>query len=201
MADNLICGIDEVGRGSLAGPIMAVAALFRGPSDFSLPAMPVQGLKDSKAFANANTRSAVFYTLLRSPALVDFGIGCVWEGEIDEIGIEEANAKAFYSALKDLRDEPDQLYVDGNKPVRHFQRGRQIVKPKADSLFWPVSAASILAKTIRDNLMKELHKDYPAYDWKGNAGYGTPKHEEALRKLGPTPYHRKKFIQKILGRS
>lgn len=198
MKQTLICGIDEVGRGCLAGPIVAVAALFHGNPDYSLPPPPMPGLKDSKAFNKEETRRRVHQDLLRCPHLIDFGIGCIWPSQIDKVGIDEANALAFYQALDELYREPDFLYVDGEHPVRHFQVSFQKVEPKADSKYWPVSAASILAKTIRDDLMVEYHQDFPQYGWDSNAGYGTNIHTAALRAYGPSPFHRKKFIKKIM---
>src|SRR5687767_13637504 len=187
MKPALICGIDEVGRGCLAGPIIAVAALFEGVRG-DLPPAPIVGLKDSKTFTTAIGRQRVYHSLLRSPYLLDFGIGCIWPDEIDRVGIDEANALAFFNALDDLKKEPDHLWVDGVNPVRKFQRHCQTVEPKADSKYWMVSAASILAKVIRDNLMGEYHYDYPQYDWKENSGYGTPIHCRAIKKFGATPF-------------
>src|SRR4051812_37466418 len=161
--DILICGIDEVGRGSLAGPIVAVAALFKGFENFALQESPILGLKDSKKFSSAASRKKIFEELVWSKHLLDFGIGCIWPSEINKIGIEAANSSVFYLALDDLKKEPDYLYVDGVNPVRNFQLRFQKVEPKADLNYWPVSAASILAKVIRDDLMGEFHLDYPQY--------------------------------------
>ncbi len=198
MSQQLICGFDEVGRGSLAGPLVAVGALFPSQADFLLHTSPIKGLKDSKQFPSHEARRKVFNDLIRSHHLVDFGIGIIWTEEINKIGIDEANALAFYHALDALIKEPDFLLVDGDKPVRHFQRSFQRVEPKADAKYWPVSAASILAKVIRDELMDDLHRDFPVYGWNRNKGYGSPEHQDAIRHHGPSSLHRKKFIRGIL---
>lgn len=198
MSQPLIAGFDEVGRGSLAGPIIAVGALFVSRDRFELPTSPIPGLKDSKKFNSGAGRRRVFEELIRSPCLIDFGIGCVWPEEIDRLGIDEANARAFYQALELLSKEPDFLLVDGVNPVRHFQKHHQRVEPKADEKYWPVSAASILAKVIRDELMAELHLDFPMYGWNQNFGYGSEVHRHALKAYGACSQHRRKFIRKAL---
>ncbi len=198
MNQSLICGFDEVGRGSLAGPLIAVGALFVSQEHFTPATAPLPGLKDSKKFSSSEGRKRVFDELVRSAHLIDFGIGCVWPAEIDKCGIDEANARAFYQALEMLKYEPDFLIVDGLKPVRNFQRSFQRVEPKADEKYWPVSAASILAKVIRDELMADLHLDFPYYAWNQNAGYGSEVHRAALLQHGPCSQHRRQFIKKIL---
>lgn len=198
MSQPLICGFDEVGRGSLAGPIVAVGALFISQEEFHLHKSPVPGLKDSKKFSSAEARKHVFTELIQSPHLLDFGIGIIWTNEINKVGIDEANALAFYHALDSLSMEPDYLIVDGDRPVRHFQRSFQRVEPKADALYYPVSAASILAKVIRDELMIELHQDWPQYGWNKNMGYGSDEHREAIKQHGACPLHRKHFLRSIL---
>jgi ribonuclease HII len=198
MSQPLIAGFDEVGRGSLAGPIIAVGALFVSQEHFTPSTAPVAGLKDSKKFSSPAGRKRVFDELVRSPHLLDFGIGCIWPDDINRHGIEEANARAFYQALEMLSKEPDFLIVDGDKPVRNFQRSFQRVEPKADEKYWPVSAASILAKVIRDELMADLHHDFPAYGWDQNFGYGSDIHRNAIKKHGACSQHRKLFIRKVL---
>jgi ribonuclease HII len=198
MSEQLICGFDEVGRGSLAGPLIAVGALFPSQDDFALHKSPIPGLKDSKKFNTEEERRAVFNNLIRSPYLLDFGIGIVWTSEINKVGIDQANLTAFFHALDALAKEPDYLIVDGIKPVPHFQRSFQRVEPKADAKYWPVAAASILAKVIRDELMCELHQDWPQYRWNQNKGYGTETHKEAVLQHGPCHLHRKHFIRSLM---
>ncbi len=194
-----ICGVDEVGRGALAGPIMAVASLLCAPSnqDWSRGS-PIPGIKDSKQFATREDREKVFKAILRCAELVDFGIG---EGSVSEInadGIERANRNCFYRAVQDLRYQPDHILVDGNNPIPMWDRAKQEWRPKADAIWWPVGVASILAKVIRDRYMAEWHADYSVYGWGDNSGYGTEKHTQAIKKYGPSPLHRKKFIEKIV---
>ncbi len=117
MGESLVCGIDEVGRGSLAGPLIAVGTVFVSQEFFTPSTAPVQGLKDSKKFSSALARRKVFDELLRSPHLLDFSIGCVWPHEINKCGIDEANARAFDQVLLYLPEEPDFLLVDGTVPV------------------------------------------------------------------------------------
>lgn len=195
----LICGIDEVGRGCLAGPIVAVAALFVVPekTDFT-SGCPVKGVKDSKAFSNENRREEIYHSILKCESLVDFGIGESSVEEINKQGITEANRLVFYRALKDLKQEPNFVLVDGDNPCPTWEHSRQKWAPKGDAKWWPVSAASILAKVIRDWMMAEFHQDYPQYGWDNNAGYGTTIHRQALRAHGSTPLHRTQFISKIL---
>lgn len=188
--DTLICGIDEVGRGCLAGPIVAVAALFTGWD----PGVP--GVDDSKKL-NDRTRRRLFRGLCRSPFLVDFGIGIGTVDEIDSAGIDHANIMAFSRAVESLPTQPNWLIVDGEKGVPGWHTNQEVV-PKADGLYPVVGAASILAKVIRDDMMCELGQDYPAYKWHSNAGYGSKAHRDALQAVGPCVHHRKKFIRKIV---
>lgn len=220
----LVCGIDEVGRGALAGPLIAVAALFRtfwpayrvclkstdiGPYGFSLAgppplsswktgATPVPGITDSKLLSHGKRRW-LFHQILRYEDLVDFGIGEVSVEEINSAGIERANQLAFQRAVQDLKEVPWYLLVDGDKPVAGWDLTKQWVQSKGDKELWPIGAASILAKTIRDDYMTELAKDYPDYEWQRNAGYGSPLHKGMLKRIGPCPLHRKQFIRNIVG--
>lgn len=191
----LVAGIDEVGRGALAGPIMAVAAIFNRTL---IRECPIQGVKDSKKFASREARLTVYRRILNSGHLIDFGLGEASAGEINRLGINKANQLAFERAVMDLSQMPEHIIVDGDKPVEGWPADRQTVLPKADALCWEVGAASILAKVIRDMLMEELHFHHPQYMWIENCGYGTEDHNSALVRLGPSPYHRTKFVQKIL---
>jgi len=199
----LICGLDEVGRGALAGPLMAVASLFSANSNpryWEKVHSPVQGVTDSKKFANGHKRREVYHRILRHPNLVDFGLGEVSVEEINRLGIDKANDLAFERAVQELVTWPHFILIDGTNPLYGWNMTAQRVVPKADDLYWPVGAASILAKVIRDSYMKELGGDYPAYHWAKNAGYGTKDHTDALRQVGSSPHHRKAFI-KSFGRS
>lgn len=200
-----VAGIDEVGRGSLAGPILAVAAVFfleqkNGFIDYHCPPY-IAGLKDSKKFSSQEARTRIFRDIIKSPYLADFGVGIAAVSEIDALGIDHCNNLVFTRAIENLQQEPFALIIDGTNGLKNFPQNRQVVVPKADSLYWQVSAASILAKVIRDNIMADLHQDYPQYNWADNAGYGANKHITALEKTGPTPHHRQQFIRKILCQS
>lgn len=188
---TMICGLDEVGRGPLAGPILAVAALFAGWD----PGVP--DVDDSKKLSKGE-RKRLFPKICRSPYLVDFGIGIGTVEEINEKGIDTANTLAFSRAVDALPTRPNWLIVDGVKGVPGWNHLNQECVPKADALYPVVGAASILAKVIRDEMMRELGKEYPAYCWASNSGYGAKKHRDALQSVGPTIHHRKKFIRKIV---
>ncbi len=194
----LLCGIDEVGRGSLAGPLLAVAALFEAglnQESWRAEYSPILGVKDSKKFPSHNKRAEVYHTILLSPKLIDFGIGEISAYEIDKIGIDKANTIAFEMAVKGLCTQPEFILVDGTNPLYGWDMQKQRAIPKADSLYWPVGAASILAKVIRDTYMSELALDYPQYEWSKNSGYGTKEHLEVLRRIGSSPIHRTSFIK------
>ena len=188
--DTMICGIDEVGRGCLAGPIVAVAALFTGWE----PGVP--GVGDSKKIKPA-LRRRIFKGLCRSPFMVDFGVGIASVEEIDEFGIDHANLMIFTRAVESLPQVPNWIVVDGVKGVPGWHQNQEVV-PKADDLYPVVGAASILAKVIRDQLMAELGQKYPEYKWHSNSGYGSKDHRDALKSVGPCPLHRTKFIRKIV---
>jgi len=201
MAYN-ICGLDEVGRGSLAGPMLAVAALFstdiQDESGWLKARSPIPGVDDSKKFPTHTKRLEVYHRILRHSSLVDFGIGEVSVAEIDKDGIDEANRLAFYRACQDLKTHPSFILVDGDKPVPAWNYSQQMNRPKGDGYWWPVGAASILAKVIRDLYMVELGLDYLPYKFASNAGYGTPDHISALKHFGPCPLHRKQFVKKYV---
>lgn len=200
MKETLVCGLDEVGRGALAGPLMAGAALFRFNDTLNLQTPPMPGLMDSKAFSTLSKREHVWKMLLHNPFLLDFGIGEASVEEINIHGIDWANNAAFQRAVAALNQAPHFLLVDGKNPVKGWPLQAQFVEPKADAKYWPVSAASIIAKVIRDRLMMELDREFPSYGWETNMGYGSERHKNALARVGATPHHRTQFIQKMLGR-
>lgn len=198
-----ISGIDEVGRGSLAGPLMAVATLFDCQREPDSRIMPIPGIRDSKKYGSVGQREEVYHRILRYPHLVDFGIGEVSVEEINHYGIGWANDTAFSRALLQLKALPYFTIVDGVNGTGDYWKGckgRELVVPKADQLYWQVGAASVLAKVIRDRYMRELHEKWPMYDWFSNAGYNSPKHTEGLRQYGPSPHHRTQFVKGILSR-
>ncbi len=177
-----IAGVDEAGRGCLAGPVVAAAVIL--PRYVDLP-----GVYDSKQLSNCERRK-LYHDLLSQKGIC-FAWGIVGNGEIDEINILNATHRAMRSAVKSLSKTPDVVLVDG-LPVRDFiAPSRNLVG--GDALSASIAAASILAKVKRDDLMIELDKKYPGYGFDGNKGYGTAKHLAALEQLGPCDAHRKTF--------
>ncbi|MDQ0175840.1 ribonuclease HII [Bacillus chungangensis] len=175
-----IAGIDEAGRGPLAGPVVAAAVIL--PDHFYLA-----GLNDSKQLT-VNTREQ-FYAIISEQALA-IGVGIVTAAEIDELNIYEATKKAMMAAVDHLVYFPDYLLLDAMKITAPIPQ-TSLVKGDAKSV--SIAAASIIAKVTRDNLMRTYGKQYPMYHFQQNMGYGTKEHIEALRKHGPCPIHRKSF--------
>ncbi|WP_460273077.1 ribonuclease HII [Celeribacter sp. ULVN23_4] len=176
-----IVGVDEVGRGPLAGPVVA-AAVWLDPE-----AIPM-GLNDSKALT-AKRREALYDEIF---AKADVSIASCSVEEIDEINILQASLRAMERAVAGLKLKADYVLVDGNKvPPAFGLDAEAIVKGDARSV--SISAASIVAKIWRDRLMVDLAQQYPGYGWEKNAGYGTKIHMEGLRDLGVTPHHRRSF--------
>ena len=177
---KFVAGIDEVGRGPLAGPVVAAAVVF--PHDVHLP-----GLTDSKKLSEVKRND--FYERIKEVA-VSYGIGHATPEEIDTVNIYQATKLAMNRAVIDLEIPPDFLLVDAmtlSLPIAQ----RSIIKGDANSL--SIAAASVLAKVTRDRLMNEYHEQYPEYKFISNSGYGTKEHIEALRLYGATPIHRTSF--------
>lgn len=179
----VIAGVDEAGRGPLAGPVVAAAVILPPEEEFDLP------VNDSKALDEAFREE--LGELLRSDPRVVWAVAERSAGAIDRINILRATHEAMREAVMSLKIHPDMAFVDGLR-VRDFPvEARFIVKGDAQSA--SVAAASIIAKTHRDHLMVELDKVYPGYGFAQHKGYGTAQHLEALRKLGPCPEHRRTF--------
>ncbi len=182
-----ICGIDEAGRGPLAGPVVAAAVVL--PE--KMPAVLLAELNDSKQLS-AGKRARLF-DILRQTARV--GIGRAEVEEIDRVNILQATFLAMRRALDDLHGdglgEVDGALVDGNQRPPLPCPVQCIVKGDGRSL--SIAAASVIAKVTRDRLMKDLAATFPGYGWERNAGYGTAEHQQAIRRLGPSPHHRKSF--------
>jgi ribonuclease HII len=176
-----IAGIDEAGRGPLAGPVVAAAVVFG-----ELP-MGV-GIRDSKALSPSARARLVFEIFSSSLAV---GVGVSWPPEIDSINIHRASLAAMQRAIASLGVAPEYLLVDGKFPVASPIPQRAIVR--GDSLSLTIAAASIIAKTTRDNIMGAYHALYPEYDFPGNKGYPTPGHLTAIQTHGPCPIHRRSF--------
>lgn len=184
---QVICGVDEAGRGSLAGPVCAAAVIL--PKDLVLP-----GLTDSKKLTDKKRRE--LFPLIQEQA-VAYGIGFASEQEIDEINILQATFLAVQRALDQLSVKPDLALIDGNREKDFGLRVQTVVK--GDSLSANIAAASILAKVSRDNLMQKMASDYPQYGFEIHKGYGTKAHYAALREFGPSPIHRMTFLRKFYG--
>lgn len=196
-----VAGIDEVGRGALAGPLIAVAAMFKFWQGWQWDEMetlksPIQGVTDSKKLTPTRRRD-VFHRILNSGRLIGFGIGEISVSEINDRGIDWANNLAFKKAVEDLPHEPAYIILDGDNPLYGWEMHKQRYEPRADGRWWPVGAASIIAKVIRDDFMTELGRDYPDYGWERNSGYGSKYHQDAIRRIGPCQLHRTKFISKL----
>jgi len=176
-----IAGVDEVGRGPLAGPVVAAAVVLD-------PANIPEGLNDSKKLT-AKRRDALNDLILAS---ADVCIAMASVEEIDEINILRASHLAMERAVAGLARAPDHLLIDGNMIPRGLTLSSEAIV-KGDARSVSISAASIVAKTSRDRLMGDLAQQFPGYGWDTNAGYPSPAHKEALRNLGVTPHHRRSF--------
>jgi ribonuclease HII len=184
---QLIAGVDEVGRGPLAGPVVAAAVIL--PHDFD-----VLGIDDSKKLSPKKREE--LYEVIKEKALA-WSIGRVGPERIDAINILEATKEAMTLAVQGLTLTPDHVLIDGNFTVRALALPQTaIVKGDANST--SIAAASILAKVTRDRYMVEMDAVYPGYAFASNKGYGTAAHYEGLKKLGPTPIHRRTFIEDYL---
>ena len=175
-------GCDEAGRGCLAGSVFAAAVIL--PPDYEN-----ELLNDSKKLSDRKRKQ--LREIIEHDA-VDWAVGIVEPGEIDEINILNASILAMHRALDQLKVRPEAVIVDGNrfKPYRDLP---YITIVKGDGKYLSIAAASILAKTYRDDYMDRLAEDYPQYDWKSNKGYPTKKHRQAIRECGITPFHRRSF--------
>ena len=175
-------GCDEAGRGCLAGAVYAAAVIL--PHDFHN-----ELLNDSKQLSEKQ-RYALREVIEKEA--VAWAVGVVTPEEIDKINILNASFLAMHRAIDGLKVRPQHLLIDGNR-FNKYQDLPHTTIVKGDGKYLSIAAASILAKTYRDDYMKELHEAYPQYDWKGNKGYPTPKHRAAIAQYGITPYHRKTF--------
>lgn len=176
-----IAGVDEAGRGPLAGPVVAAACIL--PENYL-----ICGVNDSKKLS-ANQREILFNSLITDPNIC-YAVAIVSSQIIDEINILQASLKAMADAVAALKITPDLILVDGNKRLQSLN-SRCIVKGDAKSL--SIAAASILAKVTRDKLMMQLHESFPQYGFDRHKGYATALHLEALRSFGPCPEHRLSF--------
>ena len=180
-----ICGVDEAGRGPLAGPVCAAAVIL--PRDLEIP-----GLTDSKKLTDKKRRE--LFPIIKEQA-VAYGIGFASEQEIDEINILQATFLAMQRAIDQLEGKADLALIDGNRQKDFGLPAVTVVK--GDSLSASIAAASVLAKVTRDDLMLEMAETYPEYGFEIHKGYGTKAHYEALRKYGASPIHRQSFLKKF----
>lgn len=184
---QLICGVDEAGRGPLAGPVCAAAVIL--PRDLQIP-----GLTDSKKLTDKKRRE--LFPVIQEQA-VAYGIGLASEQEIDEINILQATFLAMRRALDQLSVRPDLALIDGNRETDFGLPVKTVVK--GDSLSANIAAASILAKVTRDNIMIQMSEQYPEYGFEIHKGYGTKAHYAALTEHGASPVHRRSFLKKFYG--
>lgn len=182
---SLICGVDEAGRGPLAGPVCAAAVIL--PRNIEIP-----GLNDSKKLSEKKRES--LFELIKEKALT-YGIAFATVEEIEELNILNATYLAMNRAIEKLDRVPELALIDGNRNTGINIESRCVVK--GDARCADIAAASILAKVSRDRLMYEEAKKYPEYHFEKHKGYGTKLHYEAIREFGPCPIHRKSFLKKM----
>lgn len=178
----LEAGVDEAGRGCLAGPVVAAAVIL--PAKVDLP-----GLTDSKQLGH---QARLKLRPLIIEQSVAWAVGMISAHRIDEVNILNATYEAMHEAIASLHIQPECLAIDGNRfrPYPHLPHACLV---RGDSRFLNIAAASVLAKTYRDELMLMLHESYPAYQWASNKGYPTRAHKLAIEAHGPSPYHRRSF--------
>lgn len=184
---EIICGVDEAGRGPLAGPVCAAAVIL--PKGLVIP-----GLNDSKKLTDKRRRELM--PIIKEQALA-YGIAFASHEEIDQINILQATFLAMERALAQLKIRPDLALIDGNRQKDFGINVETVVK--GDSRSANIAAASVLAKVTRDDYMEAMAAEYPGYGFEIHKGYGTKAHYEALRGLGPSPIHRMTFLKKFYG--
>ena len=183
---KLICGVDEAGRGPLAGPVCAAAVIM--PSG-----LMIEGVNDSKKLT-PKKRETLYQIIIEK--CIDYSVSLVCAEKIDEINILNATHLAMKNAVDSLKQKPDMVLVDGNSLPKWDVDSVSIVK--GDALSHSIACASILAKVSRDKFMIEQAEKYPSYGFERHKGYGTKAHIEALKKYGPCEIHRKTFLKNIL---
>lgn len=181
-ASKIEAGCDEAGRGCLAGPVVAASVIL--PKDFHHPF-----LNDSKQLSEK--KRDLLRPIIEKEAIT-YAVSSVSAEEIDEINILKASFLGMHRAVDQLTVKPDLLLIDGNRFVP-YPNIPHICIIKGDGKYLNIAAASILAKTYRDEYMQALHRQYPEYDWTNNKGYPTEKHRIAIKENGPTPFHRQSF--------
>lgn len=185
-SDLLEAGCDEAGRGCLAGPVVAAAVILKKDTD-------CPELNDSKQLSEKKRMQ--LRDLVMKTALC-YGIGIVSAPEIDQINILNASFLAMHRALDQLTMRPELLLIDGNR-FKPYNEVKHVCIVGGDAKYQSIAAASILAKTTRDDLMEQYGEQYPVYNWKKNKGYPTPEHKQAIADYGTTPLHRMTFNMAI----
>jgi ribonuclease HII len=183
---KLLAGVDEAGRGPIAGPVVAAAVIFDKKTFH-------KEINDSKQVPEKK-REELFDWILQN--CLFYGVGIIDHEEIEEINILQASLKAMKIAVEQLSIKPNLILIDGNKSFPSEIATKTIVKGDAKS--FSIAAASIIAKVTRDKIMKEAHKNFPLYSWNQNKGYATLEHRIAVKKFGASPFHRKSFLSRIL---
>lgn len=184
---QLICGVDEAGRGPLAGPVCAAAVIL--PPNIEIP-----GLNDSKKLSDKKRRE--LYPIIQEKAIA-YGIGFADHSEIDSINILQATFLAMERAISHLSVKPELALIDGNREKDFGIDVRTVIH--GDSLSASIAAASVLAKVTRDDVMLAMAEEYPEYGFEIHKGYGTKAHYAALQQNGPCPIHRMTFLKKLYG--
>ena len=179
---SLEAGTDEAGRGCLSGPVVAAAVIL--PKDFTHPF-----LTDSKQLSEKKRDQ--LKPIIEANALA-FGVSFVWQDEIDEVNILQASITAMHRSIDALQIRPEYIIVDGNR-FRDYNKIPHETIVKGDAKYLSIAAASVLAKTYRDEYMQGIHAELPMYNWAKNKGYPTKEHRAAIREFGATEYHRKTF--------
>lgn len=179
---DLEAGTDEAGRGCLAGPVVAAAVIL--PEDFSHPF-----LNDSKQLSEKKRKE--LKPIIEAQSLA-FAVSFVWQEEVDKINVLQASITGMHRAIAQLKTTPEFIIVDGNK-FKNYKEIPHKTIVKGDSKYLSIAAASVLAKTYRDEYMEKIHLEYSDYNWQKNKGYPTKEHREAIRNFGVTKYHRKSF--------
>ncbi len=179
---DLEAGTDEAGRGCLAGPVVAAAVIL--PKDFSHPF-----LNDSKQLSEKKRKE--LKPIIEAQSLA-FAVSFIWQEEVDKINVLQASITGMHRAIAQLKTTPEFIIVDGNK-FKNYKEIPHKTIVKGDSKYLSIAAASVLAKTYRDEYMEKIHLEFSDYNWQKNKGYPTKEHREAIRNFGVTKYHRKSF--------
>lgn len=187
MGLNYICGIDEAGRGPLAGPVVVASVIM--PKDSK-----IEGVNDSKKVSEKK-REKLYDQILEEA--ISYGIGIIYQDEIDEINILQATKKGLTEALKSMKVKPDAILVDALTGIDTLGIPYKSII-KGDATSYSIAAASIIAKVTRDRIMREWDSVYPEYGFAGHKGYGTAKHIAAIKQYGLCPIHRKSFTKNFV---